>query len=149
MTFYVHDERKRISGWVAQRSARSSVPGSLMAYGNSTPHDLVQYVVEAATGYQLGFWGLVARGATFKSTGRRRTKPGRALVAQHRAELRASEHLAGAHVAQWRAGAVTPVTSALNEVRDQWASLQVGDALVFDWPSPNGRIDRPARSPAR
>ncbi len=50
-----------------------------MAVGKDIPHDLGQYVIEAAAGYGHGFWGLVARGATFKSTGRRQTKPGRVL----------------------------------------------------------------------
>ena len=109
-------------------------------YGNGVPHDLVQYVVEATTGYRDGFWGLVARGATFKSTGRKRTKPGRALIAEHRRELVASEHLAGAHVAQWRAGAQTPVTAALDRARQQWNRMTPGDELAFDWPSPHGEI---------
>jgi hypothetical protein len=38
-----------------------------MGYGRDLPHDLAQYVIEAATGYEQGFWGLVAMGATFKS----------------------------------------------------------------------------------
>ena len=51
-----------------------------MAGEKGIPHDLAQYVIEAATGYQGGFWDLVSKGATFKSTGRRRTKPGRAVM---------------------------------------------------------------------
>ena len=138
--FYVHDERKRISGWTAEIGPRRLVPGSLMGYGNGVPHDLVQYVIEAATGYSLGFWGLVARGATFKSTGRKRTKPGRALIAQHRPELLASEHLAGMHTQQWRAGVETSVTAALDRAREQWDNLEVGDSIAFDWPSPQGTV---------
>jgi hypothetical protein len=149
VTFYVHDERKRISGWVAQLGPRRFVPGSLMGYGNGAPHDLVQYVIESATGYSHGFWGLVAKGATFKSTGRKRTKPGWALIAQHRAELLASEHLAGMHVLQWRCGVHTPVTAALDEAKAQWQDLKVGDEIVFEWPSPRGTIIRSTATVAR
>jgi hypothetical protein len=41
------------------------------------PHDLAQFVVEAALGLEAGFWNLVANRATFKSVGRRQTVPGR------------------------------------------------------------------------
>ena len=51
-----------------------------MGVGRSLPHDLAQYVIEAATGYTHGFWGLLALGATYKTTGRKITKPGRAVI---------------------------------------------------------------------
>jgi hypothetical protein len=138
VTFYVHDGRKRICGWHAEVGHRRRVPGSLMGYGNGIPHDLAQYVVEAATGYETGFWGLVARGATFKSTGRKRTKPGRALIARHRAELAEAERLAGGHLATWRAGAHTTVTAVLDQALVQWRQLEPGENIVFDWPKPVG-----------
>jgi hypothetical protein len=147
VTFYVHDERKRICGWDADLGHRRRVPGALMGYGDGIPHDLAQYVIEAATGYQNGFWGLVARGATFKSTRRRLTKPGRALIVDHRRELAESERLAGRHLAEWKAGARSPVTIALDAALDQWRGLGPGEAIVFDWRSPvgvvTGTIDRP------
>jgi hypothetical protein len=105
------------------------------------PHDLLQYIVEGKTGYEHGFWGLVSKGATFRSTDRRRTKPGRALIAQHRAEIRAAEGLPNAHIAAWRAGKRTPVTSALDVAAQQWAALGDGDRLVFQWPSTEGVIE--------
>ena len=76
-----------------------------MAGEKGIPHDLAQYVIEAETGYRDGFWELISKGATFKSTGRRRTKPGRAVIADHRDELAGAEKLAlGAplSVASWR-----------------------------------------------
>jgi hypothetical protein len=143
VTFVVHDPVKRIVAWEADLGKRRRVPGTLMGgYRPDLPHDLAQYVVEAATTYQFGFWGLVARGATFRSTGRKRTKPGRALIAEHRAELQASEHLANLHLAQWRAGLSTPVTGALETARRQWNALAIGDALVFEWPSARGELVR-------
>jgi hypothetical protein len=98
VSFFMHDATKHIVGWQARIGKRSRVPGTLMGFGTEAPHDRVQYVIEAATGYDVGFWGLVARGATFRSTGRRRTRPGRAIIAAHRDELRVSEQLAVVHL---------------------------------------------------
>ena len=107
--FTKHEKNGRVAcAWTATRGKRTEVPGSLMPAGKDIPHDLGQYVVEAATGYADGFWGLIDRGATFKSTGRKATRPGRAIIRDHRAELDASEGLAGAHLAAWRAGRHLP-----------------------------------------
>lgn len=114
-----------------------------MALGRGViSHDLAQYVIEAATGYQHGFWGLLAAGATFKSIGRRRTKPGRGVIAAHRAELVASEQLAGRHLADWQQGRATSVTDALTRASEQFQALRTAERLVFDWPSSQGRIER-------
>ena len=143
VAFFVSDPEKRIAGWEATIGKRRKVPGTLMggAAPDRPPHDLVQYIVEAATAYENGFWGLLAKGATFRTTGRKRTKPGRAFIAEHRAELRDSERLANEHVAAWRAGTPTPVTKALDETARQWATMTVGDRLVFQWPSARGVIE--------
>jgi hypothetical protein len=111
-----------------------------MAQGKGIPHDLAQYVIEAATGCRDGFWELVAKGATFKSTGRRGTKPGRALIAQHRNELAGAEALAGLHLERWRAGVVTPVSEALSQAFAQWNELSTNDRLIFEWPSARGTV---------
>ena len=111
-----------------------------MAGNKGIPHDLGQYVIEATTGYPNGFWDLVSKGATFKSIGRRRTKPGRAMIAEHRAELAEAEKLAGLHLERWKAGEASPVSEALSRALDQWTGLSVGDRLAFDWPSPNGMV---------
>jgi hypothetical protein len=146
--FYVTDERKRICGWDALDSRRRRVPGPQSGYGRDLPHDLAQYVIEASTGFANGFWGLVARGATFKSVNRRVTKPGRALIVQHRAEIAESEALAGCHLAAWKAGDKTPTTHALDAARLQWRALELGSAIVFDWPSPQGRVKSLANAAA-
>ena len=140
--FHKPSEKRRLCAWEAYRGNRTIVPGSTMGVGESIPHDLAQYVIEAATGYQHGFWGLVALGATFKSTGRKRTKPGRAVIAEHRAELIESEALAGEHLTSWAKGESTPVTDALTTAFEQWRELELGDRLVFEWPSPTGVIRR-------
>ena len=139
--FYRDDEAK-VAGWDALRGKRTRVPGSTMALGRGViSHDLAQYVIEAATGYRHGFWGLLAAGATFKSTGRRRTKPGRDVIAAHRAELIASEQLAGLHLSDWQQGRPTSVTAALNRASGKFQALRPGERLVFDWPSSEGRIE--------
>jgi hypothetical protein len=117
-----------------------------MAAGKGIPHDLAQYVIEAATGYRGGFWELVSKGATFRSTGRRRTKPGRAVIAQHRTELAGAEQLAGECLQRWEAGESSPVAEALSRALGQWNGLSSTQSLVFDWPSASGvvgpRFDR-------
>lgn len=118
-----------------------------MAVGRDIPHDLAQYVIEAAAGYRNGFWELVARGATFKSTGRRRTKPGRAVIAEHREALAGSERLAGLHLHLWKARQGGPVASALDRAFSQWQRLQTDEHLVFDWPSADGRIESRETAP--
>jgi hypothetical protein len=133
--------------WDALRGKRTRIPGTTMAVGSDIPHDLAQYVIEAAADYRNGFWGLVARGATFKSTGRRRTKPGRALIARHRRDLAGSEQLAGLYLGLRRAHHPSPVTEALERAFGQWQSLAEGECLAFEWPSPQGRIERVAPSP--
>lgn len=111
-----------------------------MAAGKDIPHDLAQYVIEAATRCPNGFWGCVAHGARFKSMGRKRTRPGRAVIAEHRAELMASEHLAAEHMFRWRGGQTTDVTRALDQALQQWRALGAGQVLAFEWPSPVGTI---------
>lgn len=140
--FTKHEKNGRVAcAWTATRGKRTEVPGSYMPAGKDIPHDLGQYVVEAATGYTDGFWGLIDRGATFKSTGRKSTRPGRAIIRDHRAELDASEGLAGAHLAAWRAGEISDVGGALTVAYDQWQALSPGEHLVFEWPSPAGSSD--------
>ena len=140
-------ERHRLCGWTAYRGKgeRSVVPGSVMAAGAGLPHDLGQYVVEAATGLRTGFWGLVERGATFRSTGRRITKPGRALIVAHRAELDDAERIAGEHLARWHADDGSAISRHLTGALDAWRSLDTGDTLVFHWSSPTGTVVRRAQ----
>jgi hypothetical protein len=139
--FYKRDNKGRVvAGWDATRNKRTRVPGTTMAAGKSIPHDLAQYVIEASAGYHNGFWDLVARGATFKSTGRRRTKPGRAVIATHRAELTGAEQLAGLHLALWRARRPSAVTDNLDRALAQWNVLVPSQRLVFTWPSAQGTI---------
>jgi hypothetical protein len=139
--FYKGENKGRtVAGWDATRGKRTRVPGTCMAAGKTIPHDLAQYVIEASAGYRNGFWDLVARGATFKSTGRRRTKPGRAVIAAHRGELAGAEQLAGLHMAIWKARRPSPVSDNLDRALDQWNELLPSQRLLFAWPSARGTI---------
>ena len=138
--FKVDSHGRQLSAWEATRGKRTRVPGTVMAAGKGIPHDLAQYVIEAATGYRNGFWELVSKGATFKSTGRRRTKPGRAVIVEHRSELAGAEELAGLHLARWRGGDRSAVSDALSRALHQWRGLSADEHLAFEWPSSAGIV---------
>ena len=145
----IEEKGRRMVRWDAVRSRGIVVPGTLMGVGrtDALPHDLGQYVIEAATGFPNGFWGLLAKGATYKTTGRKRTRPGRAVIAAHRDELLESEQLAARHLTQWHAGETTPVTEALDQVHRQWLGLRLDQRIVFVWPSPVGVVESAVPSP--
>ena len=127
---------KRLTYWEAVRGKRTKVPGTTMALGRGDlPHDLSQLVVEATLGIENGFWGCVAQGATFKSTGRKRTKAGRAVIARNRLDLKAAERTAGAEVAAWRAGRTTVAADALDRFDRLWADLPDQGQLTIEWPT--------------
>ena len=96
--------------WDAVRAKRAKVPGPTRAAGRHLPHDLSTFVVEAELGLASGFWGCVARSATFRSLPRRRTEEGRKVIRDHVADLDAAEVLVrwrslppdGAIVLEWR-----------------------------------------------
>jgi hypothetical protein len=133
---------ERLTTWDAVRGKRTRVPGASMALGRGDlPHDLVQLVVEGMLGITDGFWGSVASGATFKSTGRKRTRPGRRIIAANREALRTAEQRVGAEVAQWEKGARTPVGTALDDMASRWRNLGDREPLVIEWPSL--QVDRP------
>src|SRR5215468_5096352 len=106
----------RLCAWWAEPPKRRRFQGTTMAAGPSLPHDLAQFVVEATLAIRHGFWGLLANGATFRSVGLRRTKPGQQLIAEHRAALEAAEHVVNAHVAAWRSGIPPPARPALDDM---------------------------------
>jgi hypothetical protein len=128
----------RLCSWRAELPKHRQLQGSTMAARSGRidlPHDLAQYVVEVTFGLEEGFWNLVANGATFKSLGRRRTKPGRQLIAAHREALNEAEKVVNDHVAAWRDGEPTPVGPALDAMLARWRALPVGEELVVEWPT--------------
>jgi hypothetical protein len=128
----------RLCSWRAELPKHRRFQGSTMAARaghTDLPHDLAQFVVEVTLGLKEGFWNLVANGATFKSLGRRRTKPGRRLIAAHRGALNEAENVVNVHVAAWRDGAPTPVGPALDVMLARWRALPVGGELEVEWPT--------------
>ncbi|MGH9277629.1 MAG: hypothetical protein ACRD12_05925 [Acidimicrobiales bacterium] len=135
---------QKVTTWDAVRGKRSRVPGSTMALGRGgLPHDLVQFVVEATLGLDRGFWGSVADGATFRRTGRKRTRPGRAVIARNRHELDAAEHIVNEHYRRWMCGEPTPAAPALAAMRARWDALGDGGQLTVEWPRFAARRGRP------
>jgi hypothetical protein len=149
----------RLCSWRAVLPGRRPFQGSTMAgraARTELPHDLATFVVEASLGLEGGFWNLVANGATFKSLGRRPTRPGRQLIVAHRKELDAAEGIVNAHVEAWRAGRPTPAGAALDAMLARWLALPVGEELAVDWATrslpaaaPGGRSSPPRRRPPR
>lgn len=127
---------KRVTTWTAVRGKRTVVPGSTMALGRGgTPHDLEQMVVEAVVGLEHGFWGSVAEGGTFRSLGRKRTRPGREVIRRHRVEIGLAEHIVHDHVDRWRAGKPTPCADRLAEFDARWRDLADGESFTVEWPT--------------
>lgn len=115
-----------------------------MAAGRDLPHDLSTFVIERALGLEHGFWGCVSQGATFRSLGRRRTQPGRAVIRAHVPDLDAAEKLVNDTYLRWRQGADTPVQPELDEMLACWRQLSEGEELVVEWheASPRRRNSR-------
>ena len=135
VTFFKFVEN-RCSYWEAVRAKRSKVPGTPMALGRGgMPHDLLQMLVEGTVGIADGFWGSVAAGATFKSTGRKRTKPGRAVIAHNRFGIDRAEHVVGEHLRRWTQGEPTACAEVLNSYAGRWAALDDREGLAIEWPS--------------
>jgi hypothetical protein len=125
-----------LTTWEAVRDARTRVPGTTMALGRGgMPHDLVQLVVEGAVGIERGFWGSVAAGATFRSTGRKRTVPGRAVISANRQHLAQAEVTVADHLARWERGDPTPAAAHLKDIERRWTELGDDQNLVIEWPS--------------
>lgn len=141
----------RCSYWEAVRGKRSKVPGTPMALGRGgMPHDLLQMLVEGTVGINDGFWGSVAAGATFKSTDRKRTRPGRAVIARNRLGIDEAEHVVGEHLRRWTEGGPTSCAEVLNSYARRWAALDDRKGLAIEWPSLTflGTVER-AGSPVR
>lgn len=117
-----------------------------MALGRGgLPHDLVQMIVEGTLGIENGFWGSVAAGATFKSTGRKRTKPGRAVIAANRRKIAEAEGVVGMHYSLWQTNEPTPTAPRFDEVSLVWAELGDRGELTLEWPTLRVLADGPGR----
>jgi hypothetical protein len=145
-----------VTAWAHDRAPfRVSLMGG--GRGPRTPHDLVTFVVERELGLAGGFFNLTAHGATFRSHGRRRTRPGRDLILANRSALDDAERTVHAHEDAWAAGRPTPAGSELAAAADRWRALAPGESFELDWPRlpltarPSRRAERRPRrvGPAR
>ena len=128
---------ERWSIWRAERGRGRVVHGGAgWAWNHRLPHDLAGYAVERSLGLTSGFWHLLAEGATFASTDRKRTRPGRAVIASRRAELAEHDGLTHVHWAQWERGEPTPAAALLDEVWAQWSALPPGGWMTVEWDLP-------------
>ena len=138
MTVVFHKpDGARSSWWEARRATGGRMTGGHMPIGRGViPHDLGHMATEAVLGLEFGFWGLLARGATFRrGTDRRRTRPGRAIIAEHRDELERAEALGNDHHVRWRDGEPTPVGPTFDALATAWTTLPEGGTLTVQWPS--------------
>jgi hypothetical protein len=119
----------RVEAW---RRTGKPFPVSTMGGATGLPHDLVTFVVERELGLNGGFFNLTAHGAIFPSSRRRFTRPGRALIAAHRADLDAAERTVNTTADAWRAGRPTP---ALDAAAAAWSGLAVGESIELTWPT--------------
>lgn len=137
ITFHRDADRLTCAWWEATARGRRPVRGGCMPIGRGViPHDLAHLAVEAHVGVPDGFWGLLARGATFRrGTDRRPTRPGRTLVADNRRALHDAEQLGNAHHGAWMAGRATPVAPVFDALAEQWRAVPPGGTLTVEWPS--------------
>lgn len=105
------------------------------------PHDLSTFVVERELGLAGGFVNLVAHGATFRSSGRRHTRPGRDVIVANRAALDEAEATVHRYEDAWRRGDDGLVSRALSRARQQWADVGDGESLELTW----ARLPLPTR----
>jgi hypothetical protein len=140
-------EDGEFSVWEADRGHRRIVPGTAWKDGRARlPHDLAGMLIEAELGLQGGFWWCVAAGATFKSLGRKVTKPGRQIILDNRAQLDAVEKLVHVHIHFWETGQPTPAAPALDRVAALWARTSDGSRLTIQWPTCVTELEPPNAS---
>jgi hypothetical protein len=138
VTFHkVDDGHSPAAWWEAVRSTRGRVTGGFMPIGRGRiPHDLAHMATESHLVIGDGFWGLLARGATFHhGTRQRATRPGRQLIRDHRRGLDAAEALGNHHHRAWRDGEPTPVGPTFDRLAALWERTPNGGTLVVSWPS--------------
>jgi hypothetical protein len=100
------------------------------------PHDLGHMATEASLEIHDGFWGLLARGATFDhGTQQRRTRPGRQLVRENRDALDAAEAIGNHHHFAWARGAPTPLAATFDRLASAWEATPDGGTLTVRWPT--------------
>jgi hypothetical protein len=110
--------------------------------GADLPHDLYTFVIERALEIDHGFWGCVAAGATFRSLGRKRTQPGKAVIAANRKQLQDAERRVNALINARHTGLPTPVDQDLDVMLARWRALDDGAVITLEWPRATPRRRR-------
>ncbi len=149
VTFHKVGPPRRNAWWEAVRPTGGRVRGGYMPIGRGRiPHDLGHMASESHFGIEDGFWGLLARGATFKrGTDRRPTATGRALIARHRAGLDEAETIGNAHHWAWVMDRPTPAQPTFDRLAELWSSTPDGGTLTVCWPSLDVAPGREAAAP--
>ena len=127
-----------VTAWARDRKP---FPVSHMAGASRMPHDLATFVIEQSLSIAGGFFNLVAHGAVFRSSGRRMTRPGRALIVANRAALEDAERRVRRVQALWARDLPTPAGSALTDADERWRALDPGAYFQCAW----HRLPLPAR----
>jgi hypothetical protein len=137
VTFHRVDGSSPSAWWEAVRPTRGRFRGGYMPIGRGRiPHDLGHMATEAHLGIRDGFWGLLARGATFDhGTQQRPTRPGRQLIRDNRAALNAAEKLGNSHHFAWANGQPTPVAATFDRLAKLWERVLDGGTLTLRWPT--------------
>ena len=137
VTFHKVDGRSPHAWWEAVKTTRGRVTGGYMPTGRGRiPHDMAHMATEAELEIDHGFWGLLARGATYHhGTRQRPTEPGRRIIRENRAALGAAEALGNEHHFAWAQGNPTPIASTFDRLAALWESTPDGATLTVQWPS--------------
>src|SRR5215213_3284240 len=106
---------------------------SHMAGTMRIPHDLATFVVERELAIAGGFFNLVAHGAIFRSSGRRPTRPGRAVIVANRAELEVAVRMVHQEQELWGALLSTAVGAVRTDADRRWEALPAGEAFELAW----------------
>jgi hypothetical protein len=147
----VFEKHKRgLCTWTAYPPKRRPVTarGGGSTGHNPLPHDLAQLIVERELDLPFGFWGCVAAGASFRTLvpgGRKRTKPGVAVIKAHVEEIDRAEHLFHQHVGRWLRGEETSAKEALDEALLQWQAVKEHGSMELDFPFDSWRVAASAR----
>jgi hypothetical protein len=138
ITFHKVLDPRPHAWWEVEKRTGGRFRGGYMPIGRGViPHDMVHFAAEAHFGIQDGFWGLLARGATFKNgTDKRPTRPGRALVAENRVGLDRAERIGNVHHMLWMERKPTPVSPTFDRLADHWSALPDNGTLTVYWPMP-------------
>ena len=119
-----------VTAWARDRKP---FPVSHMAGASRIPHDLATFVIEQQLSLAGGFFNLVAHGAVFRSSGRRITRPGRAVIVANRAALDEAERAVNEVQSQWEANLPTRSGLCLTEADERWRALDPGAGFELAW----------------